>query len=127
MFSSLEHTIGEWWSKSIKDEMLKAGAEERRKAIEKGHFHEGIPYFTGICDGGWSKRTHKHTYNASGGVAVIFGAETRNYCTLVSEISIAYCALVQITRILKLNHINVLKTDIKVPRQWKQIFRASFK
>ncbi|KAH3799726.1 hypothetical protein DPMN_153340 [Dreissena polymorpha] len=62
MFSSLEHTIGDWWSKSIKDEMLKAGAEERRKAIEKGHFHEGIPYITVICDGGWSKRTQNtHT------------------------------------------------------------------
>ena len=57
--------------------MLKAGAEERRIAIEKGVYHQGIPAITVVCDGGWSKRTHKHTYNASGGVAVIFGAETK--------------------------------------------------
>ena len=30
-----------------------------------------------ICDGGWSKRSHKHTYNASGGVGVIFGVTTQ--------------------------------------------------
>lgn len=36
MFSSVEHTIGDWWSKPLKDEMLKAGAEGRRIAIEKG-------------------------------------------------------------------------------------------
>ena len=30
-----------------------------------------------ICDGGWSKRTHKHSYNAMGGVGVIIGAETK--------------------------------------------------
>jgi len=28
-------------------------------------------------DGGWRKRTHKHTYNAMGGVDVIFGVRTR--------------------------------------------------
>ena len=30
-----------------------------------------------ICDGGWSKTTHKHSHNAYGGVGVIFGTETQ--------------------------------------------------
>lgn len=47
------------------------GAEERRKAFEKGNFHDGIPAITVICRGGLSKRTHKHTYSAYGGVGVI--------------------------------------------------------
>ena len=37
----------------------------------------GIPSITVICDGGWSKRTHKHLYNAMGGVGVIIGAKTK--------------------------------------------------
>ena len=26
--------------------------------------HDGVPAVTVICDGGWSKRSHKHTYTA---------------------------------------------------------------
>ena len=56
---------------------MKAAAEEERKlAIERGDYHQGVPAITVICDAGWSKRSHKHTYNALGGVGVIFGAET---------------------------------------------------
>ena len=51
--------------------------EERRLAIERGDLNDGVQAITVICDGGWSKRSHKHSYNASGGVAVIFGAETK--------------------------------------------------
>ena len=76
MFTSLEEKIGLWWHEVIKQEMAKAGAEERRIAIEKGNYHQGVPAISVVCDGGWSKRTHKHTYNAFGGVAVIFGLET---------------------------------------------------
>ena len=28
-------------------------------------------------DGGWSKRKHKHSYSALGGVGIIIGAETK--------------------------------------------------
>ena len=77
MYTDIEEKIGMWWYDALKDEMLKAGAEERRIAIEKGVFHQGIRAITVVCDEGWSKRTHKHMYNASGGVAVIFGAETK--------------------------------------------------
>ena len=41
----------------------------------------GVPSITVICDGGWSKRTHKHSYNAMGGVGVIIGSETKKTLT----------------------------------------------
>ena len=53
-----------------------AAAEERKLAVEKGSFHEGVPAITVIVDGGWSKRSHKHSYNAKSGVAIIIGKET---------------------------------------------------
>ncbi|KAH3839646.1 hypothetical protein DPMN_113078 [Dreissena polymorpha] len=41
IFTSIENTISDWWSRSLKDETLKAGAEERRKAIEKDESDRG--------------------------------------------------------------------------------------
>ncbi|XP_021338853.1 uncharacterized protein LOC110440231 [Mizuhopecten yessoensis] len=75
-FSQIEHIIGSMWNKCLQEDMIAAGVEERRLAIERGDLHDGVPAITVICDGGWSKRTHKHTYNALGGVGVIFGAAT---------------------------------------------------
>ena len=56
--------------------MLEAGREEKRLAEERGDFHHGVPAITVIVDAGWSKRSHKHSYNAKSGVAVILGQET---------------------------------------------------
>ncbi|CAG2204291.1 unnamed protein product [Mytilus edulis] len=72
-FSAIEHDIGKWWSSILDQSMIEAGQEERQIAIEKGDFHNEIPSITVIMDGGWSKRTHKHSYNALGGVAIIIG------------------------------------------------------
>lgn len=46
--------------------------------MEKGNFHNGVFYITVICDDGWSKRSHMHSYNVLGDVAVMFGAEPLN-------------------------------------------------
>ena len=65
---------------------------ERREAAgrSKGSVPEWVPAITVIVDGGWSKRSHRHTYNASSGVTIIIRKETgkllffgvRNkYCT----------------------------------------------
>ena len=75
-FSTIEEDIGKWWASTLKDSMLKAGAEERQISVDKGSFHQEVPAITVITDGGWSKRTHKHSYNALGGVAIIIGKET---------------------------------------------------
>ena len=76
-FGTLEDTIGQWWQNALANEMLEAGQEERRLAIERSDYHQGIPAISVICDGGWSKRSHKHTYNAPAGVAIIVGAQTK--------------------------------------------------
>lgn len=50
-FSIIEEKIGSWWNDALKDEMLKAGAEERKIAIEVGNFYEGIPAITAMMVG----------------------------------------------------------------------------
>lgn len=53
--------------------MKEAGEEEKRIALEKGHVtSDGIPYITVIGDGGWSKRSYGHGYNAASGVVRYF-------------------------------------------------------
>ncbi len=56
--------------------MIEAGKEERKLAIERNDYHQGVPAITVYVDGGWSKRSHKHSYNANSGVAIIIGKAT---------------------------------------------------
>ena len=63
-FINTERDIGEWWHIELKQVMVEAGKEEKRLAEERGDFHEGVPVITVIVDGGWSKRSHRHSYNA---------------------------------------------------------------
>ncbi|XP_071148268.1 uncharacterized protein [Mytilus edulis] len=76
-FTSIETDIGKWWHSILEQEMMLAGQEERRLAIDRNDYHHEVPAITVIVDGGWSKRTHKHSYNAAGGVAIIIGKETK--------------------------------------------------
>lgn len=48
--------------------MKLAGEEERKIALEKGQFLDGIPYITVTGDAGWAKRTYGHGYNSASGV-----------------------------------------------------------
>ena len=93
-FIVTERAIGEWWHKRLETSMLEAGKEEKRLAIERGDLHQGIPAITVIVDGGWSKHSHRHSYNAKSGVGIIIGKETgkilhigtRNkYCTACTQ------------------------------------------
>ena len=93
-FINTERDIGGWWQKQLKEVMAEAGKEEKRLAEERGDYHEGVPAVTVIVDGGWSKRSHRHSYNAKSGVGVIIGQATgkllyigvRNkYCTACTQ------------------------------------------
>ena len=75
-FNDTERSIGEMWEKELLESMATAGREEKRLAEENGSYHEGVPAITVIVDGGWSKRSHKHSYNAKSGVAIIIGKAT---------------------------------------------------
>lgn len=66
------------WEKHMFQQMQKAGEEEREIAVHKGNLcADGTPYITVIVDGGWSKRSYGHGYNAASGVGIIIGAETK--------------------------------------------------
>ncbi len=56
--------------------MAEAWREERQLAMERGEYHEGVPAITEVVDGGWSKISHKHSYNANSGVGIILGHAT---------------------------------------------------
>ena len=75
-FVAAEKRIGEWWWTLFEDTMKSAGKEERSLTISQNRYHQGVPAVIVILDGGWSKQTHKHTYNAKSGVRVIIGKET---------------------------------------------------
>ena len=101
--------------------MKAAGEEERRLAIDNNQFHEGVPAITVILDGGWSKRSHKHSYNAKSGVGVITGHRTQKLlyigvknkdCTACARGSRITCAT---------------KTGVIVLPQWnRQLFWKDF-
>jgi len=40
----------------------------KQAGVERNQIHEGVPAITVILDGGWSKRSHKHSYNAKSGI-----------------------------------------------------------
>ena len=79
-FIGTEKDIGEVWKKELWESMAKAGKEEKKLAEESGDFYQGVPAITVIVDGGWSKRSHKHSYNANSGVGIIIGKKPDNYC-----------------------------------------------
>ncbi len=72
-FISSERDVGECWKQELRESTIK---EEKRLAMEKNQFHKGVPAITVIVDGGWCKRSHKHSYNANSGVAIIIGRDT---------------------------------------------------
>ena len=72
-FMSTERKICEWWRDLFEESMTLAGKEEKEIAIANNSYHQGVPAVTVIVDGGWSKRTHKHSYNAKSVVAIIMG------------------------------------------------------
>ena len=76
-FVSIERSLGTAFEDIVTKELLSAGREEREHAITNNKFFEGVPACTVVVDAGWSKRSHKHSYNANSGVGVIFGAHSK--------------------------------------------------
>ena len=75
-FVHSEHHIGGWWWELLQGSMKAAGEEEKKIAIANNSYHQNVPAITVIVDGGWSKRTNKHNYNAKSGVEIIIGKAT---------------------------------------------------
>ena len=75
-FSLIEEQIGLWWKVILEEDMIKAGQEEKEIAEREGRYFQGVPAITVIADGGWSKRSHKHSYVAYSGVGIVIGKKT---------------------------------------------------
>ena len=90
-FMHTEQIIGKWRWSIPEDSMKAAGREERLIAINKQQHHHSILAITVTVDAGWSKRTHKHSYNALSCVGVIFGKETKKL--LFIAVRNKYCAV----------------------------------
>ena len=60
-FQQTKSGIGEWWTTRLEQAMIEVGQEEKRLAEERNDCHQGEPAITVIVDGGWSKRSHKHS------------------------------------------------------------------
>ena len=90
-FTSIETQIGQAWEDLLAQEMVKAGQEEKRIALENKDTFEGVPAISVTVDGGWSKRSHKHSYNTKSGVAVIIGNTTKKLLYL--GVRNKYCSI----------------------------------
>ena len=86
-FIQLERYLGTVFEQIVSDNLLAAGKEERDLAIANDEYYCGVPAITELVDDGWSKRSHKHSYNAKSGVGIILGLPpfigVRNkYCSI---------------------------------------------
>ena len=110
---STHYSLGRVFEQLVADNLLTAGKEERALAIAQGDFHNGVPAITVVVDGGWSKRSHKHSYNAKSGVGVIFGAATKKI--LFIGVRNKYCSIYAISN----HHTSVLRTGMEHCVLWK--------
>lgn len=63
--ASTKRDIGECWEQDLQKSMVEGGKEERELAMKRGDYHEGVYAITVIVEGGCSKRSHQHSYNAN--------------------------------------------------------------
>jgi len=83
--------MGAAFEATVSKQLLTAGQVERQLAIAQGNYHNGVPAITVVVDAGWSKRNHKHSYNANSGVKVIFGTATK--ALLFISVRNKYCSI----------------------------------
>ncbi|KAB0790356.1 hypothetical protein PPYR_15279, partial [Photinus pyralis] len=85
MFFDIQRNLGDLllqqvWKDSLWQNMEKAGQEERKIAVEHGDVDtDGTPFITVFLDGGWSKRSYGHSYNAASGVIECTNHAIKNY------------------------------------------------
>lgn len=91
MYSTTEQFLGEAMQQQLFEAMAQVGVEEKQHAIDTADYHQGVPAVSVVADGGWSKRSHKHSYNAKSGVAVIFGVHTKKLLFL--GVRNKYCSI----------------------------------
>ena len=76
-FIDQECDTGTIFKETVTEQLLIAGQKEEELAIQRGSYHNTVPAITVVVDGGWSKRSHGHSYIVNSGVGVILGAATK--------------------------------------------------
>ena len=92
-FMATEKALGWSWTGSIEESMREAAEEEKRNAIKRGSFHEGVPAIAVIIDGVEQTHTHKDSYNAKSGAVIIIRRCTLVNCTLHVGANNKYCSV----------------------------------
>lgn len=68
-YNKIHGEIAEGWEITALKEMEKAGAEEKKIALENGNVDaQGTPLITVIADGSWAKRSYRTNYSSLSGV-----------------------------------------------------------
>ena len=88
---AIERQIGEWWWNHLQESTKSAGEMEKTIANLQNRYHQGVSAIAVIVDGGWSKRSHEHSYNAKSGVGIIIGKDSGKI--LYMGVRNKYCAV----------------------------------
>ena len=118
MLTEMEEFIGSEKTKQLSDSMRKA-TEVKEHAISSLNLHQGVPAITVVVDGGWSKQSHEHLYNAKAGLQLFLDATPRNYVILGSGTNSAQCLPYQLTKEQRFLNTTAFVTGVLVPHQWR--------
>ena len=118
----MEHSLGTAFEAMVGENLLIAGRKEKQLTSEQQNYHNGVPAITVAVDAGWSKHSHKYSYNANSGFGMTFGAATKAlFCSLASQITIAqYVPLVPET-MSQLHQTSAFLIGQVAPAAWKLI------
>ena len=116
-FIQMERSLGIAFEAMVGENLLIAGQKEKQLAIQQENYHNGVPAITVVVDGGWSKCSHKHSYNANSGVGVIFGAATKALL-FIGIRNKQYVPLVPET-MSQLSHTSAFVIGQVAPAAWK--------
>lgn len=77
-YQNIEIDLGTSWLEELTNLMICNGEKEYRKAEVGGNVNsDGYGCIEVYSDGGWSKRSYGHNYNAASGIACIIGKKTK--------------------------------------------------
>ncbi|GLV46107.1 hypothetical protein CBL_10767 [Carabus blaptoides fortunei] len=90
-FIRQERLLERTWDEVLTDEIMKYGKIEYEIAVSKNAVENNMAQICVFVDGGWSKRSYGHNYNAASGVASIIGKETKKI--LFMGVRKKYCSI----------------------------------
>ncbi|KAI4465290.1 exonuclease phage-type/recb c-terminal domain-containing protein [Holotrichia oblita] len=104
--------VGDLWYECLTKSISEAGQEEYEHAVSIGKVVNGVGRCTVIVDGGWSRRSYGHRYNALSGVACIIGQHSKKI--LFAGVRNKYCSICSIAL-----HKSVTPQKHKCYKNWE--------